>query len=207
MGGEQAPVQAGTISVSMARNSAFKYMKLSLSGSDDFPWFGVGFGSRSMSGTYAILSTDSSTSGLMERTLATHSAGTEVSSNSWSYDDGEVSIEVADGTRLITIYRPYAPSDDVYDFTEFMDATASSLDVISAIGLSDTLSEGHSITSDGGDVTITDNRGSGTFYTSCSEVGGSTPSPVTPGDGSGSGANAISCMVALLAGVAAYIAA
>jgi len=207
----------GTISVSMSRNSAFQYMKLTLSASDDYPWFGVGFGSKSMSGTYAILSTDSTEGGMMECTLAASEIlrtdpdtwnpdepCSEISPNSWSYDDGEVNIEVADGTRTIEIYRPYNPSDDTFDFTDFMDATDTSLDIISAIGLDADLTLGHSTVNDD-NVVNSDNRGFTTIVTQCSD--GSTPSPVTPGDNTGSGANAISCMVAVLAGVAAYVAA
>ena len=159
-----------------------------------------------MSGTYAILSTDSSTSGVSERTLGPQAMGSEITSNSWSYDDGRVAIEVADGTRVITIYRAYAPSSDTYDFTAFMDATTSSLDIISAIGLSDTLADGHSTFNDDNGVN-TDNRAFATIFTACSAIGGATPSPVTPGDGSGSGANTLSCLVAVVAGVVAYIAA
>ena len=135
--------------------------------------------------TYAILSTDSTTSGLQERTLAAQNEGVVLDTNSWdACYDGAVEVSVLDGTRYIDMYRMYAPTDEHYDFTQFMEATnVTSLDIISAIGLSDDLSQGHSTVSEGSNAVNSDNRAFHTLGTSCpGVVGVGTSEPVDAGD-------------------------
>lgn len=211
--GAQADVQAGSISVSMSRNSAFDYMKIVLQASDTSYWFAVGFGNTIMSGTYALISQTQELSGQYERQLggASNRPGTPIAdgSNSWDYGNGEGEITVADGQRTVTIYRSYATDDDkLYDFTEFMEASVNYLEIISALGRSDEITEGHGGDPNDDNVVDTNYRGSTTIYTTCSEIGGggSTPSPVTPGDDDDS-AGALSYVVAVVAGVLACIAA
>eukprot|EP01083_Nonionella_stella_P305309 1064536_1 len=106
----------------------------------------------------------SSLNGIEERTLGTHTAGSLIPDNSWV---GNVQTEMDNGQMIIKIIRPFAALD-TYDFTSFMEATTSSMSIISAIG---------------NDMNFTqhdmDSSASGTIRTSCSVVD-STPSPVTP---------------------------
>lgn len=100
-------------------------MKIKLIGPDD-AWFGFGFGSTTMPGTYSVIG-QGSTLELVERTLGSNSGGTVLSSSG----DSEVSDD--GDTRTVILTRGY-DEDGTYDFTNFMDCTTTSMQYISAHG-------------------------------------------------------------------------
>jgi len=165
----------------------------------DAKWFGVGFGSLSMAGTYAVISVDGTET--REYTLDTHDPGTMLADNSWSTAP---TIRVQDGLRKVTIIRPFV-YNGTYDFTKFMQATDRSLDTISAIGMvGSPWPNGHEAISDL--ITQTDDRGSGALSTGCQVDDGSTPSPIPAGDTTPSSANIINHVIAVVMGFVVYIA-
>merc|ERR1712228_829549 len=103
--------------VTLARNEATEYMEITMRG-DATRWFAFGFGNKFMANAYPIVSV---------------AMGTLVYPNSWA-SIGNATVTVEDGVRTVTVRRPYS-TESTYDFTAFMSASVSSLDVISAIGM------------------------------------------------------------------------
>ena len=79
-----------------------------------------------MLNTYAIVSYNSSSNGVFEYKLGLHSQGTMLSNSLIS-----VEVEEIQGTRIVTVIRPYEIGNGYYDFTDFMSATITEMDVIS----------------------------------------------------------------------------
>merc|ERR1719242_1519493 len=89
-------------------------------------WFGVGFGSDSMSNTYSIIAHGDDFN-VTERTLSSSSGGTELSVS------GNVSVSESGDSRTLVLEREYNV-DGTFDFTDFMECTDMSIDIISAKG-------------------------------------------------------------------------
>merc|ERR1712228_1144171 len=82
--------------------------------------------------------------------------------------------------RTVTVRRPYS-TETTYDFTAFMSASVSSLDVISAIGMENSAGTFAAHALQNPDSATTKERDGATIATICKLNDGSTPSPVTPG--------------------------
>merc|ERR1719242_2866187 len=117
----------GQVDLEIYRNEDTQMMKIKLIGPDD-AWFGFGFGSTTMPGTYSVIG-QGSTLELVERTLGSNSGGTVLSSSG----DSEVSDD--GDTRTVILTRGY-DEDGTYDFTNFMDCSTSSMEYIAAHGSS-----------------------------------------------------------------------
>jgi len=166
VGGHQV---IGDVSLSLGRNTASGYMEIEIEG-PDARWFGFGFGSTSMSGTYAIISIDQDTT--QEWRLGQHSSGFKIGGKSWVFSE----VKVDNGVRTVKLIRPYSTSD-TYDFTKFMEATTTNLKLISALGMDKIFTNGHMT------------KGSNSVTTLCQVDDGKTPAPITIPDNPGNGSN------------------
>ena len=93
-------------------------------------WFGVGWDSDVMSGTYAMIVTDEDDT-IVERSLGNYNSGTVLDSTITVVIDFSFS-----GSRLVIFYRnASAPSADYYDFS---DVGGTEIDIIWAVGSSAT---------------------------------------------------------------------
>ena len=110
----------------------FTFAAFEIQGPSD-KWFGVGWGSDEMPDTYAMIIADD-TDDVVERTLGDNSGGTELTSSIFVINDTTV-----DDVRTVTFFRfAEASSSAYYDFS---DVTSGSIDIIWAVGSSETFAQ------------------------------------------------------------------
>jgi len=118
---------AGVGNLEIHRNQKTHRMKMKISGPHG-AWFGVGFGSTKMLGTYTLVGSGSEFT-VSERTLGKHSAGSVLGTS------GNLTLQEDGDYRMMVLDREYN-FEGSYDFTDFMDCTQEHLKIIAAYGSS-----------------------------------------------------------------------
>lgn len=126
-------ITLGQLNVKVTLNDETNKAKIELTGPTN-SWFSVGFGSRSMSNTYAIFANETSGGNVSERILGNRTYGNAIT-NTTSVE----SFTTSGATATYIIERPLVATNGGYSFN----AQAGSIDIILAIGPNQTAGTYH----------------------------------------------------------------